>query len=383
MKRIFCLMVFISGCTLFLHAQRIKIYSVFQLIETGKYEEAKTVIDEVIGDKKTLNWPRTWYAKGLLCQTAYQDGIKKNDKKKYEMYPDQLYLAYESYQKALSLDKGGRYESLLAPAYVLLANDFQGLGERHFAGKKYDDALRAFENALEVMQSPFLSVKIDSNLIYNTAVAAYESQKWEKAIEHLGRLHEEAYSANSSHLLYSAYMETGDTASAEKVLVEAVEHYKDNEEMVLLLADLVFRLGETERVITILDDASSKDTSVYIYPYTKGLIYQKTGQYKEAIEAYETAHALAPGESKIYTNIGICYNNIGVEIDANARTITNNRAFLEEKAKSTAAFESAILWLEQALKMDEDNQTVIKKLYQLYKILNITDKLEIIEGKVR
>ena len=82
----------------------------FQLIETGKYEEAKKSIEEAIGDKKTEQWHRTWYAKGLLCQTAYREGVDKNDKKKSELYPDQLYLAFDSYQKARSFDKRGKLD---------------------------------------------------------------------------------------------------------------------------------------------------------------------------------------------------------------------------------------------------------------------------------
>jgi len=383
MKRTICLLVTLAACSIILHAQRIKIYSVFQLIESGKYDEAKTIIEEVIGNKKTLNWPRIWYAKGLLCQTAYQEGIKKNDKKKYELYPDQLYLAYESYEKALSLDKSGRYETQLTPFYVLLANDFQEMGQKHFAGKKYSDALRAFEHALSVMGKPFLPVKTDTNLVYNAGLAAYESQKWQKAIEYLSPLHEDGYSANSSHLLYSANLETGDTVSAEKVLKKAISNFKDNEDMVLLLTDLLFCQGHVERAISLLNDASSGDSTRYIYPYTKGLIYQKTEKYKEAIAAYEKALELASNNHEILTNIGICYNNIGVEIDENARTITNNRTFLEEKAKSTAAFESAVKWLEKAYAKDQDNQLVIRKLHELYKMLNLTDKAKNIEGKVR
>ncbi len=50
-------------------AQKSKVMASFQLIETGKYEEAKKSIEEAIADKKTEQWPRTWYARGLLCQT--------------------------------------------------------------------------------------------------------------------------------------------------------------------------------------------------------------------------------------------------------------------------------------------------------------------------
>ena len=89
-----------------------------------------------------------------------------------------------------------------------------------------------------------------------------------------------------------------------------------------------------ENAIATLDTASARDSSNYIFPYTKGLIYQKTEQYRKAIAAYKRSAELAPEDSKIYTNIGTCYYNIGVDIQKHARSITNNRAFLEEQAKA-------------------------------------------------
>ncbi len=352
----------------------------FQLIETGKYEEAKKSIEEAIADKKTEQWPRTWYARGLLCQTAYRDGVDKNDKKKSELYPDQLYLAFDSYQKARSFDKRGKLDEHLAPLYVLLANDFQALGKQHYQKGEYEKALKAFEGAIEIYQSPFLPVTTDTNLIYNAALAAYESEDWEKAIGYLNKLNKDKYSPNVPHLLYTIYLGKADTATAEKVLMEGIEHYGDSEDLILLMVDLLFQSNATEKAIGLLDNASTKNPSKHIFPYTKGLIYQKREQYKMAIDAYKEALTIAPGEPIIYAHIGTSYYNIGVEIEKNARAITNNRAYIREKERSAEAFETAVTWFEKALDKDPDNQYVITKLYQLYRVLDISDKMHNMEG---
>jgi len=382
MKRLFFLLFIFFGYCFVLHAQKIKVISVFKLIETDKYEEAKKNIEEAINEEKTSHWYRTWYARGLLCQTAYQKGMKEKDKKKYELYPDQLYVAFDSYEKALSLDARGRLDAQLAPMYVLLANDLQKLGEKHYNGKEYKDALKAFELALNVIQSPILSIGTDTSLVYNAALAAYACKEWDKAIGYLNGLHEDTYSTNASHLLFSAYLEKGDTISAERVLMEGADRYEDNEDLVLLLVDLLFQKNDTEKIVSILDSASLKSPSKYIFHYTKGLIYQKIEQYKKAIDAYEEALKLAPEESKIFANIGTCYYNSGVEIEENARTITNNRSFLEEKAKSAEAFESAVHWFEKAYETNPEDQSVIMKLNQLYNILRKSDKIRILEERI-
>jgi len=380
MKRLVFIISILLGCYLTSSAQKSKVVAVFQLIETGKYDDAKEEIDEAIADKKTGQWFRTWYARGLLCQTAYQKGIAEKDQKKYELYPDQLYLAFESYEKARSFDKRGKLDETLAPLYVGLANEIQTLGVQHFRNKEYEKALKAFEEAIQIYQSPILPVRTDTNLIYNAALAAFENESWDKAIEYLNKLNKDTYSPNVPHLLYSVYLRKADTAAAEKVLIEGIGRYEDNEDLILLLADLYFQTKTDEKAIAQLDDAYSKNPSNFIFPYSKGLIYQKREQYQTAIDAYKEALTIAPGETGIYENIGTCYYNIGVEIDRKARAINNNRAYTREKEKSDKAFETAVTWFEKSLEKDPDNQFVITKLYQLYRVLGIGDKMDNIEG---
>ncbi len=360
-------------------AQKSKVIAVFQLIETGKYGEAKTAIEDAITEESTEQWARTWYARGLLCQTAYEEGIKKKDKKKTELYPDQLKVAFDSYEKARALDKKGRYEELLEPNYVLLANDFQELGEKHFKSKNYEESLQAFEHALDVTNSPILSVQVDTNLIYNTALAAYESKQWDKAIQYLEELNAANFSSNIPHLLYTVHLETNDTMAAKNVLTKSIHQYEDNEDLILILVDLLFQTGDIEEAIKILDKASSDYPSKYIFPYTKGLIHQKTEQYEKAIIAYKESIRKNSEKLQTYVNIGTCYYNTGVEIQMNARAITNNKAFREEKQRASEAFKSAVVWFEKAYDKDPDNKDVIRKLYQLYKVLGITDKIKSLE----
>ena len=381
MKRLLFLILILSGCTVMTPLKRSKLISVFHLIETQKYNDAKDLVEEMVDDEESSQWSRTWYARGLLSQTAYRDGIEKNDKKKYELYPDQLYVAIESYEKALELDPG-KLERQLAPNYVLLANDFQKLGEKNFQDKKFDDALKAFEQALEITRSPILSMHVDTSLVFNAAISAYEAQNWDKAIKHLNTLHDYNYSANAAHLLFEANLADGDTISAQNVLTEGIEKYDDNHDLILLLSDLLFQLNEVEQAVDLLDSAMVKYPGEHIFPYTQGLIYQKAGQYNDAIEAYKKANELAPDDLMIYVNIATCYYNIGVDIEESARTLTLNRLVQQEKSRSAEAFENAVIWLDKAYDQEPEDEVVIQKLFQLYKSLRINDKMEIIEEQI-
>jgi tetratricopeptide (TPR) repeat protein len=376
MNRLFIItlliVAFFSSCAVLPPFQRSRLIAIFHLIEISNYPEAKKVADEMIEDKKASQWPRTWYARGLLCQTAYQEGMRRNNRRMFELYPDQLYVAYESYEKALELDTKNGIARLLAPKYVLLANDFKTMGTQHFNGKRYEEALRAFDKALKINESSILTAHVDTNLIYNIALAALESKKKDIAIQHLERLDEYNYSTNVSHLLSATFLEKGDTLSAEKALSRGIKKYEDNEGLILLLADLQFSKGDKEQSLQTLTKAHSNDPDNYIYLYTKGLIYQKTEQYKLAISTYEEAIELAPDESKIYTNIATCYYNIGIEIEENSRLLTSNREVAEKKEKSKAAFEAAALWLNKASEKGGGTQANTLQLQQRLNRLNIT-----------
>jgi tetratricopeptide (TPR) repeat protein len=378
----FIFVLIFSGCSTLTPLQRGKFIAVFHLIETSEFEEAKIIVEEMIEDEQSAEWARTWYARGLLAQNAWTEGKRRNDRKKFELYPDQLFVAIDSYEKARELDTRGRFDRQLAPRYVLLANELQKLGEQHFKEQKYDQAFRAFEQALLITESPILEVKTEKDLIYNTALAAFESKKMNKAIKYFSRLDEKNYSTNVSHLLFSAYLEKGDTISAERTLADGVEKFDENKDLVLLLTDLLFEKGETERAHEILENAIETSPEEYIYPYTKGLIYQKEKNYTQAVKFYKKAAELEPDELMTYINIATSYYNMGVEIEENTRLINSSRLVQEERSRSEAAFESAAEWLNKAYEKNPEDLAIVLRLYDLYRALGINDKVRSLQGQI-
>ena len=371
MRQFVLTIILLSGTPVFfgtqgsLLAQKSKVIAAYQLIETEKFEEAKEMIEQAKNDDKTWAWPQTWHARGLLCQTAYQKGLDTKDAKKCQLYPDQLYVAFDSYENARKFDRTGKMEEQLAPLYILLANKLLDEGEKKYDAGKYKDALKAYEHVIEIKNLPFLAVEMDTNLIFNASLAAYNGRDWDKAIRYLKDLSDFDYSAEVPHLLYASFLGKKDTLEAELALIDGIHRYEKNEELVLLRVDLFLKTDSSAKAIEVLDTAAMKHPGKYIFPYSKGLVYEHNEQYDQAIKSYKEALELAPDELQIYVNIGTCYYNTGVRIQERARLITNNRAFREEKAKSEAAFESARKWLNQAREKDPHNEKVIRLLSQL------------------
>ena len=359
--------------------QKSRVASVIQLIESEKFDEAKEAVELAISNDYTIQWPRTYYAKGLLCQKAFESGFDKNDIKKLNLYPDQLFLAYESYEKALRLNSKDRLKTLISQQYIALANDFQKLGSQLYGKKDYVKAARALEHALFVSKSPLLSVSVDTNLIFNTALAAFESKNWEKAIGYLTGLNKDNYGTLAALLLFQSYMESGDSIRAEEVLQDGIERYSHDVDIVLQLVDLLAETNRTDLAIALLDSEAAMNPGNYVFPWTKGLLKQRINAYLDAIECYKAASLINKEEVMIYFNMGICYYNIGVELDETARSTKSNIQYRDVKAKAQVAFKEAVTWLEKAHEMKPSHQQTTEKLYDLYNRLRMREKLNSLE----
>ena len=361
----------ILSLTVAVYGQKSRVLSVLQMIESEKYKEAKTAIDEIVQNSNSSEWPRTYYTRGLLCQKAFEAGLEKEDESLTSLYPDQLILAYSSYQKALELRAGNRVRTAIASQYYSLANDFKMLGSRQFRRRDYVKALESFEHALMVHHSPLTEITLDTNLVYNTALAAYESQNWDKAISYLTGLNDDGFSPQTALLLYQAQLNIGDTLQAEGVLAESVDRYQADEAIVLQLVDQLVRQGRMEDAVRYLDIANLQRPSNYHFPWTRGLIYEKMGEYEKAIADLTHASELAPEEAGIHYSLGICYYNVGVAITEDSRKMTNQQQYQESREEARRQYELAIQQLEKVVEIDPGHPDAHVKLTQLYQHLQL------------
>ena len=367
--------IFVSGCSVFTPLQRSKFLTVHHLTETRNYDDAKIVIEEMIENGEFAELPRTWYLRGVLAQTAYRDD-------KQNLYSDQLYVIYESFERHHELSGSDRAKNQIKPKYIQLANDLQRLGERQFRNGNYSQSLKAFEHALAITRMQTLAIEQDKSLVYNAGLAAFESEEWEKAEKHLGKLHKHGYSTNATHLLYKTMLAQEDKDAARRVLMEGVGKYEDNEDLIMLLVDFLADNGDENAALDVLSEAIYDDPENHNLHYTKGLIYQRTGMFNDAVLSYFDAHEKDPEHLMTYVNIATCYYNIGVEIDEEARTMTNQAEVNEMRIKSEAAYESAVTWLDKVNEKEPGEQEVLDVIYDLYSRLRLTDKVRDTESNL-
>jgi tetratricopeptide (TPR) repeat protein len=359
-----------------LQGQKSRVLSVFQMIDQGKYEDAKDAIELAIWNDKTSRWHRTYYAKGLLCQTAWEEGYKEKDKKKTTIYPDQLFVAYRAYERALELDVRERLELQISQKYYSLSNNFRKLGSDYFSAREYEKALRAFEQAMEINNSKLVTAPVDTNLIYNTAIAAYESKDWDKAIIYLTGLHEDAHKPATSLLLHNAYLAVGDSTMAREVLLDALDIYEYDNQVVVYLANLFVKEGNNPLALKVLDEAIAVHPDNFRFHWGRGLVHRREGESEKALEDFKRAAELAPEEAKIYYHIGVVYFNLGIERRDEARLVHDNVRYRAIKIEEKDFYTQAVTWLEKSYELDPFDESTIDRLHQLYVQLDMEDKEE-------
>lgn len=366
-----------------LSAQKSKVIAVGQMIDAEKYDDAKEAIELALLSSKTSKWPRTYFTKGLLCQKAYEAGVKSKETKNTNLYPNQLFLAYESYEKALELGGNDRLQSTIRQNYFLLDNDFRSLGEGYFKSGEYKASLKAFEHALLIGESELLSTKPDTNLIYNAAMAAYESENWEKAIEYLTGLHEDGYSVSASLLLAISYAEAGDGLHGEEVLTEGLELHNYEDTIVMYLVNQMVSSEKMESAIGILDRAIEAKPDNYKFYWARGLVYQEMNNNEEAIKSFLIAIESSPRSAELYYHIGVCYYNMGIDLRESALQITENDSYQEVRKQYLGIFNEAVKWLEKSYELNPNNQETLSTLYNLYDQLHMNEKQESLEQWLR
>jgi len=380
MKHIIVILVLVS-MTLSLSAQKSKVVAVKQMIDAGKFAEAKEAIDLAVEHPKTSDWAKTYYTKGLLCQTAYEQGIEKDDSKKTTLYPDQLFVAYNSYAKALELDARERLHNHIRQNYFTLANDFTAMGKKLYSKRDYKGSLRAFEHAILIGGSDLISAKTDTSLIYNAAMAAYESQNWKQAIKFLGVLHEDAYSPATSLLLSKAYIDAGDTVHSEEIMMNSLDMYQYKDTLVMYVVNRLVKAENMETAITVLDKSIEAKPDNYRFLWARALVYEEMNLYEEAIASLLLATKLSTDRPELFYHLGVCYYNIGIELRESALSISENDSYLAAREQYLEKFREAVLWFERAYELDPGNEKTINRLQQLYYRLKMKEKQNSLEGQ--
>ncbi len=373
------LLVILWGCS-----PRAKVTSSQNLKETGKLKEAYQTIQEAMDPnqekaEKTLEWPRSWEVRGEIYQAIYQS----EDESINKLTEDPLSEAYKSYKKALELDEKDRFTNSLKVKLTLLINDLTNQAVEAFNNDNYGKALTSFEQILDIQDIDIIKADnpgaVDTVIIYNAGLAAFNKQDYDKAIEYYKEAAKYGYNgARTYSLISSAYKQKGDTLGSLNILKEGFEKYPENQDILTNMIQVYLDLEKTDEAMKYLDMAIERDPDNATFLFAQGTLYEKVENIDKAIESYKKAIEADPDFFNAYYNLGAVYYNEGVQqIEvANSIPSSENERYQEELAKADKWFKKALPYMEKCHELKPDDNMSMESLKNLYYRLKMMDKYE-------
>lgn len=199
-------------------------------------------------------------------------------------------------------------------------------GQMFFTNHQYDKAVDAFKKYMNFSDTYSIvaeETKMDPNdpntakMAYFTCLAAYFNKDYKTLGEFMPMAKKYTDDINQvNQLEMTAYIEQGDTLgwlNAGKKIVLADPQSNDGIAQNILA--YYFNKQDTNGATAFTEELLSADPDSKIGNYAKGLTLMNTKKYSEAIPFFDKAIQADPEFSDANYNAGVCYSNIGYDIN--------------------------------------------------------------------
>jgi len=363
-------------------AQKSKVTKAEGLKDTGKLAEALAEIEAASNAsnpdaEKSAPWPKTWEVRGDIFQAIGQS----KDESVKKLSSDPLTEALNSFKKALELDAKGTNAKSIKIKLTLLTNDLTNQAIAAFQVEDYNKALASFEQILEINNMPIVKADnpnaIDTVIIFNSGLAAYNAEKYETAIKYYKESAKYGYNgARTYSLIGASYQMMNDTVQALDALREGYQKYPDDNALLESMIQIYMDLNKTDEALANLEKAIAQDPTKPRYYFAQGALYEKLGNEQKAIETYKKTMEVDPTFFNAYYNLGALYYNKGVQqIEVAKEVPTNENAKYEaELKKADEWFAQALPFMEKCNELQANDKMVLESLKNLYYRLKQMDK---------
>jgi tetratricopeptide (TPR) repeat protein len=378
----FVLIVVAVSISLGAMAQMGKVTSAQGFITQGALDKAKEAIDVALTNEKSMNNPKTYLVKGDLCKAVFES-TDANFKK---LYANPLEEAYASYQKALELDPKGSIKKTMSinNTYYLLGNDFVNKAVLDFEVNDYAGALKCFENTIKLSESDVYVGLLDSAVLFNAGLAAYNGKLYPEAITYFKRCNATNYEGTTPYLLTAqSYILMNDNASAEAVLKSTFEKYPNDTEVILQLVDYYLKNNKQDEALNYINVAKAKEPNNASLFWAEGVLYMQQEKYDDAITNLAKSISIDPTIFDTQFNIGVCYYNKASAMVIAANNIMDVPQYNAAVAAAREVFMKALPYFQKALELKVDDIDTLKSLRELYYRLAMTDQYNATVSKIK
>ncbi|MFZ2286125.1 MAG: hypothetical protein WAV93_03990 [Bacteroidales bacterium] len=378
MKKItlFVLAVIISAAAF---AQKGKITAAETFIKEGAFDKAKAAIEEAIVNPKSMGLAKTYYVKGKLCQAAFDSG----DPKFMDLYPDILMEAYKNYEKAIQIDPKLKNIVIRDNAYALLGNSLLNDAINKFNEKDFKGAMKSFEQNIMVSANEMYVGVVDTLVIFNAGLAAYNAELFEEAIAHFRTCTQSATEDTKPYIFISdSYLKMKDTLKAEAALLEGYKTYPDTLDIILQATQFYLDANKNDKAFEFVHKAMEKDPENYVLYLVEGSLFMKMEDYPKAIESLKVSLSKKPDQFESNYNIGLCYVSIANTMLNEANLISDNKEYEIAKNKSFEEMKKAVPYFLSAEKANPTSLATLEFLREIYLKLKMMPEFEAYKAKV-
>lgn len=362
-------------------AQNASVISAFNYLGRGQFDKAKAMIDPATVNVQTSGQARTWFYRGNIYLSIYLSPKYKS------LDTNALQVAYDSYQKAIEIDKDISLESLNPPTPIIglyvVGEQFYNQGVDLYNLGNYTVSMEKFEMTRKI--NNIFSIK-DTIATFNAALCALQLNDIIKSKQFLEDLAKNQY---HNEVVYSSlsniYKTEGDTAKALSIILKGRKLMGDNLALIIAECNIYLGQGKTEEAQNLLKIAVEKDPNNHLLHYNIGVNLAEFGSFEEAEKSYLKAIELKPDYFDAMYNLGALYVNTAASIleKANALPVDDTEGYNKLKAKADDLLNKAIPTLEKAEVLQPTDLNTLYTLKQLYTRTNNMEKLKVVDEKIK
>ncbi|MEM9075431.1 MAG: tetratricopeptide repeat protein [Bacteroidota bacterium] len=411
------LLLIAIGFSAFGFSQKNEIKAAEKALKGGDAASAKTALEGAASLIDSAD-PRLQAQYYTVKGNVYYDLAKKGDASSFQ-------TAIDAYKKTISVEEASgkqKYTTVATQQLSTMTADIINAAVDDNNKKKFDDA------AQKLYLGYTLSPK-DTLYLYYAASSAVSGQNYDKALEYYNELKTIGY--EGSGVKYTAVnVETGEVEEMDQntrdLYVKAGTHKDPKEErtpskkpeIVKNIALIYQQLGDNEKALAAYTDARSVDPNDVnlvlgeanlhyamgnkdkfkelmgqaseMAPdnadllYNIGVINMEQGNLEDARSAYRKTLEIDPGYINALLNLSTTYVNEGNGLIDEMNSLGSSRADIArydelKKTKDDLFIEGAKV-LEDALKTNPDNQSVLSQLKNIYGALGDTENFKRIKG---
>ena len=419
MKKIILGLTIISTISAF--AQKNKVVSAYNynkaFTRSGNCSEVQKGLEAInasIEHDQTKNWAKTWYYRGDL----YYAILASNDQACKSIDANALEKCVDSYLKALvlnfqdpelkKLDLGKEdgsdipkfnaarknrskmddetYTSdIIGRKLPGLSGEYANKGITEFSAKNYKGAQESFSRSM--LLSSF-SGKMDTMLIYNTALAAEYGENYDVAKRKYDELINLGYNIDGNGpSLYASmariYKKEGDEAKALSYIQEGRKAYPNDNNLLVAELDYYLQSGKHEESLKNLNLAIENDGNNAILYFARGTVHESLKQGENAINDYKKAIEIQPDYYDANFNLGAYYFNSAADKinEANKLDLKETKKFNALKEEAKALFTNSVPYIEAANKAKPEDVGTANMLIKVYTQTGQYDKAKETKAK--